>query len=82
MPYDPRPISEGGNRGASDTFTLVAPTGRYRLVTVDTFDGSDRYEDFDNVHVAIEHAIAATKDRQMTRAHVYDDQGRQRWGSF
>ena len=41
MPYDPRPVSEGGNRGAGEEFQLKAPKDKFRVVSVDTFDGGD-----------------------------------------
>ena len=45
MPYDPRPISEGGNSGIDERFSRQAPTGKFRVVMVDTFDGTDSIVD-------------------------------------
>ena len=41
MPYDARPVSQGGNAGIDEEFSRKAPKGKFRVVTVDTFDGSD-----------------------------------------
>lgn len=75
MPYDPRPISQGGNRGIGETFTHMPPKGKFRVVGVDTFDGGDWVEgDFDSREAAIAHANS--RGGQMTKMHVYDDTGR------
>ena len=75
MPYDPRHISEGGNRTTTRA-DLKAPKGKYRVVLVDTFDGGDCI-------------LLTTKSKQkaldlanknggtMTIVYVYDDKGRQ-----
>lgn len=74
MPYDPRPVSEGGNKGIDEEFSRKAPKGKFRVVGVDTFDGGDWLEgDFSTKEEAISHAV--TKGGQMTKMHVYDDQG-------
>ena len=44
MLYDPRPISQGGNAGIDEKFSRKAPAGQFRVVGVDTFDGSDWLE--------------------------------------
>lgn len=75
MPYDPRPISEGGNRGMGETFSHKPPKGKFRVVCVDTFDGGDWVSgDFDTREAALAHA--RTKGGEMLRTHVYDDTGR------
>lgn len=75
MPYDARPISEGGNRGAGELFKLKAPKGKYRVVCVDTFDGGDWVSgDFDTLAEAKKHADS--KGGTMQKAYVYDDTGR------
>lgn len=75
MPYDPRPISKGGNRGMGETFTHVPPKGKFRVIGVDTFDGGDWVVgDYDTKEAAL--AIAYAKGGQMTKMHVYDDTGR------
>ena len=74
MPYDPRPVSEGGNRGIDEEFSRKAPEGKFRVIGVDTFDGGDWLEDdFDTQEEAIK--CIADKGGQMTVMHVYDDQG-------
>jgi len=75
MPYDPRPVSEGGNRGAGELFTVKAPAGKFRVVGVDTFDGGDWVQgDFDTKEDAL--ACAKSKGGQMTKMHVYDENGK------
>lgn len=74
MPYDPRPVSEGGNKGIDEEFSRKAPKGKFRVIGVDTFDGGDWVEDdFDTREEAIERAT--TKGGEMTKMHVYDDRG-------
>ena len=74
MPYDARSVSEGGNRGIDEIFTRKAPKGKYRIIGVDTFDGGDWHEgDFSSKSEALEHA--RKRGGQMTKMHVYDDQG-------
>lgn len=74
MPYDPRPVSQGGNRGIDETFSRKAPPGMYRVIGVDTFDGGDWHErDFDNKADALSHA--RSRGGEMTRMYVYDDTG-------
>ncbi|TAN58505.1 hypothetical protein EPN15_00785 [Patescibacteria group bacterium] len=76
MPYDPRPISQGGNRGIDEKFSRKAPTGKFRVVGVDTFDGDDWVEgDFDAFDEAKKRADEETKDKQMLIMHVYNDVG-------
>ncbi len=76
MPYDARPVSEGGNRGAGERFQLQAPKGKFRVVCVDTFDGGDWVNgDYDTKQEAIR--TASEKGGTMLRAYVYDDKGNQ-----
>ena len=85
MPYDPRPISEGGNRGIDESFSRKAPCGKFRIIAVDTFDGGDWIEgDFDTLGAAIKHSNERTKGKQMLKMHIYDDTGthREQAGSF
>ena len=74
MPYDPRHHSEGGNRSTTND-DLQALTGEYRVVLVDTFDGSDcvigNYKDLDEAT-----KIADKKGGQMTIVYVYDSAGK------
>lgn len=75
MPYDPRPISEGGNRGIDEAFGRAAPKGKFRVIGVDTFDGGDWVQgDFATRDEAL--ACARSKGGEMTRMYVYDDMGR------
>lgn len=83
MIYDPRPVSEGGNRGAGELFQLKAPAGKFRVVGVDTFDGTDWIErDFNSKDEALSHAN--WNSGTMLKMHVYDDQERtvDSFGSF
>ena len=75
MPYDPRPVSEGGNMGIGEEFTRAAPKGKFRVVGVDTFDGGDWVQgDFNTKKKALE--VAAAKGGQMTMMYIYDDKGK------
>lgn len=75
MPYDPRPESQGGNRGIDERFSRAAPKGQFRVIGVDTFDGGDWVEaDFNTRSEALQHA--ATRGGEMLKMHVYDDEGR------
>lgn len=83
MPYDPRKVSDGGNQGIDDTFSRVAPKGKYRVVTVDTFDATDGVQgDYATLHEANKEA----KDNSgtMLKAYVYDETGKcvAGYGSF
>lgn len=76
MPYDPRPESQGGNRGIDERFSRV-PDGdknQYRVVGVDTFDGGDWvYGDFTDLEEAV--TFANSKGGAMLRVYVYDIDG-------
>tara|TARA_B100000614_G_scaffold262909_1_gene300467 strand:+ start:55117 stop:55365 length:249 start_codon:yes stop_codon:yes gene_type:complete len=74
MPYDPRHESEGGNRTTTSE-DLKASKDQYRVVLVDTFDGSDCViGNYDDKNEAIE--IANKKGGEMTRVYVYDSEGK------
>jgi hypothetical protein len=79
MPYDPRPISKGGNRGIDEPdqpggFSREAPEGKFRVVMVDTYDGTDGvYKDCDTLKEAEE--LADEKGAEMLMMHVFDDKG-------
>jgi len=78
MPYDPRPISKGGNRAAGEEFELKAPKGKFRVVSVDTFDGSDlNHGDEKTLEKAIE--IARQHSGEMLKAYVYNDKAECVW---
>jgi hypothetical protein len=54
---------------------LKAPAGKFRVVGVDTFDGTDWvYGDYDTQEQAL--ALAEAKGGEMLKTHVYDDTGR------
>lgn len=79
MPYDPRPRSQGGNRDIDEGFSRCAPKGKFRVVGVDTFDGTDWVEgDFDTLSQAQKHANKRTKSQQMLKMHIYDETGAHR----
>jgi len=83
MPYDPRPVSEGGNGGIDEEFSRRAPNGKFRVVGVDTFDGGDwPHEDYPTLKDALE--VANDRGGDMTVMHVYDDAGKHvgRAGTF
>ena len=53
---------------------LIAPYGMYRVVGVDTFDGTDWVEgDYDTFKEAME--AAKKKGATMLKTYVYDSQG-------
>jgi hypothetical protein len=57
------------------TLTLRAPTGKFRVVGVDTFDGTDWVDgDYDTLERALERARSLGGTLQ--KAHVYTDAGR------
>jgi len=54
---------------------LKAPIGKYRVVGVDTFDGTDWVKgDYDSPEEAIR--VANMHGGTMLKTHVYDDRGR------
>jgi hypothetical protein len=74
MPYDPRPVSEGGNRSFGETLNGIAPQGKFRVIAVDTFDGSDWLQgDYNSLDEA--KTIAKKHGGTMLKMHVYDDRG-------
>ena len=82
MAYDPRPVSEGGNRGLDEEFSRKAPKGKFRVVAVDTFDGTDWVAGvFDTLEAAMTRADALTKNQDMLKTHVYDDAGNHCYGA-
>jgi hypothetical protein len=77
MPYDPRPINNGGNRGIDTLFSRKAPKDKYRIIGVDTFDGMDWLEkDCDTLTEAQEYITAKVKNQQMLKMYIYDDAGK------
>lgn len=54
--------------------TLKAPKGKFRVVGVDTFDGTDWVQgDYKTRDEAVK--IAKEKGGTMLKTHVYDDKG-------
>lgn len=75
MPYDPRPVSQGGNKGIDETFSRKARKGFHRVVLVDTFDGSDcKLGDRKSREDAVK--LAQAHEGTMSKAYVYDDKGK------
>jgi len=55
---------------------LKAPSGKFRVIGVDTFDGMDWVSgDFNSLNEAIRHADTQVKGEQMLKMHIYDDTG-------
>jgi hypothetical protein len=53
---------------------LKAPEGKFRVVGVDTFDGTDWVEgDFNTKEAALRHANL--RGGEMLKMHAYDDKG-------
>ena len=51
-----------------------APPGKFRVIGVDTFDGTDWLEgDFNSLQLAKDHVDTGTKGKEMLKMHVYDD---------
>jgi len=74
MPYDSRQVSKGGNSGIDEEFSKHAPKGMFRVIIVDTFDGSDYVEgDYDTLLFAA--GVATKNGGEMTMVHVYNDNG-------
>jgi hypothetical protein len=85
MPYDDRPVSNGGNRGIDEVFSRKAPKGKFRIISVDTFDGGDCvHGDYPTLELAQKEVREYARGKQMLVMHIYDDQGRHcgRGGSF
>ena len=75
MPYDPRPVSEGGNRGIDEEFNREPQKGGYRVIGVDTFDGGDWVQgDFETKEEALK--VAKEKGGSMTKMYVYNQDGK------
>jgi ethanolamine utilization microcompartment shell protein EutS len=57
------------------TVELKAPPGQFRVVAVDTFDGTDWvHGDFATAEEALR--AARSKGGEMLKTHVYDDAGK------
>ncbi len=53
---------------------MIAPKGKFRVIGVDTFDGTDWIEgDYDTKPEALK--IAKEKGGTMLKTHIYDDEG-------
>lgn len=76
MPYDHRPVSKGGNQGIDELFSRKAPAGKFRVICVDTFDGTDwREGDYDTLQAAMDCVAEKTQGKQMLMCHIYNDKG-------
>ena len=54
---------------------LKAPAGKFRVIGVDTFDGTDWIDgDYDTEEIAIQQA--KVKGGTMLKTHVYNDEGK------
>lgn len=69
------PENPCGDPACSDCGSeLRAPRGKYRVIGVDTFDGTDWVVgDFDTLEVAVQRA--REKGGEMLKTHVYNDHG-------
>ena len=60
-----------------DMFSRCAPPGKFRVVSVDTFDADDWMEgDFPTIDEARAAAAVAAKQHSFMVAYVYDSEGR------
>jgi hypothetical protein len=76
MPYDPRPTSKGGNRGIDELFSREAPKRKFRIIGVDTFDGTDWYDkDLSSLKKAKEYVEEKTRGKKMLKYYVYNSKG-------
>ena len=77
MPYDPRSTNVGGNRGIDNNFSRNAPSEKFRIIGVDTFDGTDWVQDdVGTLPKAKEMADKQVEGTQMLVMYVYDDKGK------
>jgi hypothetical protein len=74
---DPGPtVERSENAGIDVDFSRQAPPGKFRLVSVDTFDGTDSVDgDFDTLEEAREAAAKISAGQDMCMTHIYDDHG-------
>lgn len=75
MPYNPKPVSKGGNRGIDEEFTRrPQKKGWFRVVGVDLFDGTDWvYGDYKTLRGA--KRVAKKHGERMLKTHIYNDKG-------
>lgn len=74
MPYDIRPLSEGGNRGIDEEFSRKASEGKFRIICVDTFDGTDWLGgDYKNLSDA--RKAKKSLSGELLKVHIYNDKG-------
>jgi hypothetical protein len=73
VPYNPEHVSKGGNRSTVNK-DLKAPVGKYRVVSVDTFDGGDYVVgDYKDKKEAFK--VAGEKSGTMCIAYVFNSRG-------
>jgi hypothetical protein len=64
------------NRGIDIEFSRKPITGNFRVVGVDTFDGSDWVQgEFETLEEAKKCAVSYTAGQQMLKMHIYDKDG-------
>ena len=74
MPYDPRSVSAGGNRGLHDQFGSIPEKGNFRVIGVDTFDGTDWVQgDYETEEEA--RNVAKKEGGQMCKMYIYNKEG-------
>jgi len=75
MPYNDRPLNKGGNRGIDVDFSRKAPKGKFRVICVDTFDGTDwivgDYKDFLDARRA-----ATVRMGKLLKVYIYNNKGK------
>lgn len=70
------PAQYSENAGIDVDFSRNAPPGKFRVVGVDTFDGTDGVDgDFDTLALAEAYIAKAIEGQEMLKMHIYDDQG-------
>ncbi|HCM43666.1 TPA: hypothetical protein DIS55_01800 [Candidatus Kaiserbacteria bacterium] len=70
------PVQRNENSGIDVDFSRNAPKGKFRVVSVDTFDGTDGVDgDFDTLGLAEAYIARATEGQEMLKMHIYDDKG-------
>lgn len=70
------PVERKENTGIDVDFSRNAPPGKFRVVGVDTFDGTDGVDgDFDTLALAEAYIAKAIDGQEMLKMHIYDDQG-------
>ena len=69
MPYDP-----SSNSSIDKSFSRQAPPGKFRIIGVDTFDGSDWLENDCDTLEGVQKLVDEKGDK-MTMMYIYNDKG-------